>query len=119
MVINLTEDWKDVQDYEELYKVSNLGNVYSVKSQKILKAQFSYDGHAIVGLYKNRKFKSHSIHRLVANAFIPNPMNLPIVHHLDNNPRNNCVDNLKWCTQKENVHHTIAAGNHGTMGRRK
>ena len=115
----MTEVWKDVQGYEGLYKVSNLGNVYSVKSQKILKAQFSYDGHATVGFYKNRKFKLYSIHRLVATAFIPNPLNHPIVHHLDDNPRNNCVSNLKWCTQKENVHYTIVAGKHGKMYGRK
>lgn len=115
----MTEVWKDVQGYEGLYKVSNFGNVHSVKRKKNLKPQFSYNGHASVGLYKDHKFKLHSIHRLVAKAFIPNPFNLPVVHHLDDNPRNNCVDNLKWCTQKENVHYTIEAGKHGTMYGRK
>ena len=73
----------------------------------------------MVGLHKDCKTKMHYVHRLVAEAFIPNPLNLPVVHHKDDNKQNNCVDNLKWCTQKENVHYTIMAGNHGTMYGRK
>lgn len=115
----MNEHWADVPGYEGLYRVSTSGNVYSIKVKKNLKPQFKYDGHAVVGLYKDHKLKGHPVHRLVAMAFIPNPFNLPIVHHLDDNPRNNHVSNLKWVTQKENVHYTIATGKHGKMWGRK
>ena len=56
-------------------------------------------------LYKNKSCKSYYIHRLVAEAFIPNPKNLPFVNHKDENKQNNCVDNLEWCTQKYNINY--------------
>ena len=120
MVKTLTEVWKDVANYEGLYKVSNFGNVYSCRKKRNMTLNPSeITGYVVVGLCKDGIQKLRSVHRLVAEAFIPNPLNLPVVHHMDDNKQNNCVNNLKWCTQKENVHYTIAAGNHGTMGRRK
>jgi hypothetical protein len=115
----MIEEWKDVPGYEGLYRVSNLGNVYSCKRNRPMKQNDNGSGHLVVLLYKDGKPKINPVHRLVAGAFIPNPFNLPIVHHLDDNPQNNHVSNLKWCTQKENVHYTIAAGKHGTMNRRR
>ena len=56
-------------------------------------------------LYKNKSCKSYYIHRLVAEAFIPNPKNLPFINHKDENKQNNCVDNLEWCTQKYNINY--------------
>lgn len=115
----MIEAWQDVPGYEGLYRVSSFGNVYSCKRNRPLKSHDNGSGHLVVLLYKDRKPKTHPVHRLVAGAFIPNPDNHPIVHHRDDNPRNNRADNLMWCTQKENVHYTIVAGKHGTMGRRK
>lgn len=115
----MPEFWKDVPGYEELYRVSTLGNVYSCKRRINLKQCNGSGGHLVVGLYKDHKLKLHLVHRLVAEAFIPNPFNHPIVHHRDDNPKNNHVNNLMWCTQKENVHYTIAAGKHGKMWGRK
>lgn len=93
-----SEIWKDVVGYEGLYKVSNLGNVYSYYTNKMLKQGSHWDGYRFVILYKNKNKKYMSVHRLVSNAFIPNPDNLPLVNHLDENPSNNRADNLEWCT---------------------
>lgn len=109
---------KDVSGYEGLYTIDTEGRVYSHKSKRYIKGGSLYSGHQIVCLRKNGIAKMCPIHRLVAVAFLPNPGNLPIVHHIDGNPQNNSVTNLKWCTQKENVHHTIAAGKHGKMNRK-
>lgn len=115
----LSEIWKDVSGYEGLYRVSTFGNVFSYISHKVLKPCNRSGGHVVVNLYKDHKMKSQFIHRLVAEAFIPNPDNLPVIHHKDDNPKNNHVSNLMWCTQKENVHFTIATGKHGKMWGRK
>ena len=75
--------WKYIEGYEYKYQVSNLGDVRSLlfDRKKILKPYIETDGYCIVYLYKYRKSKSYRIHRLVANAFLPNPNNLPFVNH--------------------------------------
>lgn len=62
-------------------------------------------GYLYVDLYKNGKKKRFYVHRLVAEAFIPNPFNKPYINHKDGNPKNNCANNLEWCTPQENVEH--------------
>lgn len=114
---SITEVWKDIPGYDGFYQISNHGQVYSHKSKRIIKGSTLYAGYQYVNLCNNGVSKNISIHRLVACAFIPNPDNLPVVHHIDENPQNNSVSNLKWCTQKENVHYTIAARKHGRMSR--
>ena len=97
----MQEIWKPVVGWEGIYEVSNLGkvrNMYGV----ILIGWKTKDYHYI-SLSKNGKNKKYRVHRLVAQAFIPNPKNLPVVNHIDENKLNNCVDNLEWCTQEENV----------------
>ena len=98
------EIWKDVKNYEGIYKVSNLGNVKSLNyrctgQEKLRKPVTDKDGYLIVGLCKGGKHKSYSVHRLVAQAFIPNnaPLFYDQVNHKDENPKNNRVDNLEWC----------------------
>ena len=96
----MEEIWKDIKGYEGRYQVSNLGNVKSLRTNKLLYYSNS-DNYYRVSLYKNKR-TMFSIHRLVAEAFIPNPNNLPCVNHKDCNTYNNKVDNLNWCTYKQN-----------------
>ena len=114
------EVWKDVLGYEGLYQVSNKGNVYSVERINsngrkcggiILKPRPTITGYLQVNLCKNGKVKSSYIHRIVAEAFVPNPNNYPEINHLDEDKANNYVKNLEWCTRKYNM-------NHGTRSER-
>ena len=106
----LNEIWKPIKGYEGLYEVSNLGRVKSLVNnkgqyrEKILKHNIR-NGYPSVTLCKNKKLKSFAIHRLVAEAFLPNPDNLPCVNHKDENRLNNFVDNLEWCTYSYNVNY--------------
>lgn len=102
------EVWKDIKGYEGLYQVSNEGRVKSFYTNKILTPVDDGQGYLRVRLYKNKEWKSIRVHRLVANAFISNPYNKPQINHKDENPSNNCVENLEWCTAKENCNY----GNH-------
>lgn len=103
----IKEEWRPVVGYEGLYEVSNTGKVNSLNyhREKIKKPLIIHDsnGYKFVFLYKNGSPKRGLIHRLVAMAFIPNPDKLPIINHKDENPSNNCVENLEWCTAKYNV----------------
>ena len=108
------DDWKDVKDYEGLYRVNTQGEIYSFLSNKILKPFWrgsrSDNKYLVVDLHKNKTGKTISVHRIVAEAFIPNPDNLPCVNHKDGNKFNNCVDNLEWCTYSENNYHACRTG---------
>lgn len=106
------EIWKDIPNYEGMYQISNLGNVKSIYKNgntKILTGGIK-KGYRQVILVKNKKRKYASVHRLVAETFIPNPNNLPQVNHKDGNKSNNNVDNLEWCTQSENQIHAYKNG---------
>lgn len=98
----MDEEWRDVVGYEGLYKVSNLGNVYSYYVNRNLKGGYTLDGYRYVALRKDNVRKNKFVHRLVGIAFIDNPNNLPLINHKDENPRNNCVDNLEWCDHEYN-----------------
>ena len=113
----MEEIWKDIEGYEDLYQVSNMGRVRRLTRNRrgknnslnpiqgrILKLETS-SGYKRIRLYKNNKGKHFQIHRLVAMAFIPNPDNLPQVNHKDENRINNRVDNLEWCTQEYNINY--------------
>lgn len=101
--VDKKEAWKDVVGYEGLYKVSNFGNVYSCYVNRNLKPGTHRDGYKFVILTKNKQEKYETVHRLVAEAFIPNPYHLPVVNHKDEDPSNNSVYNLEWCTQQYNA----------------
>lgn len=124
----MEEIWKDVVGYEGLYEVSNLGRVRSLNylrtgQTRILKSHMDRKGYLGVALCKNGKATYKLVHRLVAMAFIPNPMNFPMINHKDENPLNNVVfldesgaliperSNLEWCTAKYN-------SNYGTITER-
>jgi hypothetical protein len=101
----MEEQMKDIKDYEGLYQVSNLGTVYSVKSGKFLKPRKTKLGYILIDLYKNNKQKTYYLHRLVAQAFIPNPLNLPEVNHKSEIKTDNRVENLEWMSHKENINY--------------
>jgi|LGVF01.2.fsa_nt_gb hypothetical protein len=114
----MIEVWKDVKGYIGLYQVSNLGNVKSIDSLvntkgnskrlnrgRKLKPFTSNDGYYRICLSKNNNKKNHSLHRLVLQAFVPNPLNKRTGNHKDCNKLNNFVENLEWATYKENVNH--------------
>ena len=110
----MNETWKPISGYEGLYEVSNLGNVRSLKrantNGRVLKQGWRPNGYLIVSLSKNNRQKTKLTHRLVAEAFIPNPNRLSEVNHKDGNKENNCVDNLEWVTRMDNVKHSIETG---------
>ena len=106
------EEWRDIKGYEGKYMVSNLGRVKSVNyrrtgKEKILKAYPNKDdyGYLKVGLYKDGKVRYPLVHVLVATAFLENPDNLPEVNHKDENSKNNCVENLEYCSRLYNVNY--------------
>lgn len=132
--MNTTEVWRDVKGYEGYYQVSNMGNVRSLGrvvvvkqgrykapramhwQPRILKQSFSVAGRNRGGSYAGVRFRkdgttrNFEVHRLVAVAFIPNPLNKPAVNHIDHNGLNNHATNLEWCTILENNMHAIKNG---------
>lgn len=101
------EEWRPVKGYEGLYEVSSRGRVRNLNYKKkgvyrFKSPQVSNNGYLTVALFKNGIGKRFSVHRLVAIAFIPNPLNLPEVDHIDTDRNNNCVENLRWVTPSEN-----------------
>ena len=114
----MTEIWRPIKDYENIYEVSNLGRVRSLERtvirkngvtlkvpEKILKPKARRDGYLTVNIYKNAVCKNYYIHRVVSTAFLPNPDNKPQVNHLSEEKTDNSVENLEWCTAKENVNY--------------
>ena len=110
----MIEEWRPIEGYEGLYEVSNTGRVRSLDKYdsmnrflrgRILRLFTDGLGYLRAQLYSNSKRKSFLVHRLVAQAFIPNPDNLPQVNHRDENPSNDNVDNLEWCDGKYNVNY--------------
>lgn len=122
----MTEYWKDVVGYENLYEVSNHGRVRTYKDkltwskqhqcwrkwkQRYLKDKTPNGRDCRVSLWKDGKVKDYLVHRLVAQAFIPNDdLTKDCINHIDGNPKNNHVDNLEWCTRKYNNRHAFETG---------
>lgn len=108
----MEEIWKEVVGFEGSYKVSNLGRVFSYKKvsrkEHFMKPCNDGNGYMIVCLRKQGKKYIKKVHRLVAEAFIPNPQNLPQVNHKDENKANNCVENLEWCSSRYNINYGTA-----------
>ncbi len=107
----MLEKWKDISGFEGLYKVSNYGNIKSVHlNWKNMKHGRNPKGYHIVILSKNGIRHSYKIHRLVAQAFIPNPNHLPQVNHVNGNKDDNHWYNLEWCSCKDNIKHAWENG---------
>lgn len=106
------EVWKDINGYEDLYEVSSFGRVKSLgngksnnSKKRILKLGKHKSGYLYVDLIKDGNRKTFRVHRLVAENFIPNPLNLPEVNHKDENKENNFVENLEFCNRTYNVNY--------------
>lgn len=100
------EIWKDIE-FDKNYKVSNTGKIYSVRSNKIINGEKTKKGYIRVALTNAKRYL---VHVLVAQTFIPNPENKEQVNHIDGNKQNNCVENLEWTTQSENMKHAYKLG---------
>lgn len=115
----MRETWKKVKDFEELLIVSNLGNVkrlgwttkagnYVPEKDKAITTHHTGYNYIVINYAGKQKFLL--VHRLVAEAFLPNPDNLPEVNHKDLNKSTNSINNLEWCSRQENVDHAVANG---------
>lgn len=105
---------KPIKGWEDLYTISTDGKVYSLRTGKYLKPRLSMDGYERVALCRGKEYRrEYRIHRLVAEAFLENPKNLPQINHKDFNKRNNCLENLEWCTNKNNVYYSIKNKRYG------
>lgn len=122
----IEEIWKPVQGYEGAYEASNLGNVRSLnrvihyqngstrnRKGKVLKPHIDTSGYAVVYLAVSGHQSAKFVHTLVAKCFLPNDDPTLEVNHKDGNKSNNCVENLEWCTHRENILHAFQTGLHG------
>ena len=120
----MSELFVDVKGYEGLYQISNLGTVKSLEhsiirsngkkqtfKERIIKPVLTKDGYYIVSLWKKGKGDRRLVHRLIAEHFIPNPDNKPFIDHINTNRADNRIENLRWCTPKENNNNPITCNN--------
>ncbi len=121
--MDLKREWKEIKGYEGKYIISNFGEVISlprtkqnhtkqqyVEPKEIRKIINNKNGYVYVQLWKKSSYKNIRLHKLVAQAFIPNPNNYPQINHIDGNKTNNRADNLEWCTASHNLLHAYKLG---------
>lgn len=113
------EEWREVPGFNGIYDVSSYGRVRSLRAdgtRRVLVQANKKNGYKLAMFRLGGKQCALHVHRLVAKAFIPNPDVLPVVHHRDSNPSNNCATNLKWTTQRENIRMAMAIRGNWLMG---
>ena len=112
----MSEHWRDVVRYEGVYQVSDWGRVRrtgktsGAKIGRILRPGTSRSGYAYVNLYRHQEQVTRRVHRLVAEAFLPNPRMVGDVNHKNGDKQDNTVGNLEWCTRSENHRHAFRTG---------
>lgn len=97
---------KDIPNYEGLYAITSCGKVWSYRRNKFMILGHDKDGYPRISLRKNGRVKTYFIHRLVAEAYLPNPNNLPYVNHRDEVKKHNWINNLEWCTAWYNINYS-------------
>lgn len=114
------EEWKPINGFEGLYEISSYGRVKSFKSHpsgKILKTNLDANGYPKISLSKKGAKKDTTVHRLVAETYLPRVDGKTCVNHIDGNKANNRLDNLEWCTYSENIKHAIRTGLYGGISK--
>lgn len=119
----MEEIWVDIMGYEGYYQVSNIGNVKTMKrevkmfnggsylsDERLMIPNITPKGYLRVGLLKDKIVKKYLVHRLVAHHFIENNQNYDQINHIDGNKKNNCLSNLEWCNNSQNVKHSYKIG---------
>lgn len=108
----IKEKWRDIEVTNGKHQVSDKGRIRNKKTGQVIKPYLNENGYFVVGFYNSKKGFAvhHKVHRLVAEAFLPNPGNKRTVNHKDGNKQNNCLKNLEWATHGENIRHAFDTG---------
>ena len=114
-MVNHAGMWKPIREFP-LYEISSDGRVRRVGENKVRKISIGKRGYPVLSLRKDGKTYVRTLHRLLADAFIPNPNNLPEINHIDGNKTNFSLSNLEWCTRKHNDNHARRTGLHKSDG---
>jgi len=123
------EIWKDVIGYEGIYKVSSLGRIKRISKNHLCNLRYQGEyylkpldngkGYLRMKLSNNGFSKRVMLHRIIAEAFIPNPLNKKVINHINNNKKDNRIENLEWCSQSENCLHSVKLGTWGALKKNK
>lgn len=113
------EIWKDIEGYEDSYKISNQGRLFSYKRNRILKGWRNNEGYIHIRLWKNEEPKAFKVHRIVAFHFMEKINDKNSINHINGIKDDNRVENLEWCNQSENMKHAYSILNRNKMGFQK